>query len=94
MTLRAAVLVIAGLALAGGLAMLVSGAFPAALGFTIFAGLILLGTLYEKVRYKPVEAAVPGPEWRRTPERFHDPENNELLTVYVNAAGERLYVKE
>ena len=93
--LRGAVLLVAGLAAAAGLAALVSGAFPPALILGLWAILILAGTICERVRYKPVMRQPPGPPWRRTPERFIDPQSGLPVSVYVrDASGERLYVQE
>jgi hypothetical protein len=77
-----------------GLAALVVGGFPGALMFLVGGGLVLLGTLYERVRYKPLAAARPGGTVR-TDERFIDDETGKPVTVYVDpATGERTYVEE
>ena len=57
--------------------------------------LILLGTVWEKVIYKPVEAARPGPGWVGTDERFIDDKTGAPVRVYVEpGTGERRYIKE
>ena len=59
----------------------------------IFGGLLTIGTLFERWRYKwlhTAEAAKGVP----TGERFVDPVSRELVEVYYDAAtGERSYVK-
>jgi len=93
--LRGAVLAIAGLCFGAGLWALVSGAFPPAFVFVFWGGIILLGTLYERVRYKQIQAGSPGPGWERTTERFIDDETGKPVTVYVEpVSGERRYVQE
>jgi hypothetical protein len=44
-------------------------------------GIFFVGSVFERVRYKKLENADPGPDWRETDERFIDP-----------ASGERRYV--
>lgn len=57
--------------------------------------LLLVGTVWERVRYKQVTAAAPGGRFRRTAERFRDPTTGEPVTVYADpATGERAYVRE
>jgi hypothetical protein len=76
------------------LILLILGAIGPALSFTIFGGLILLGTLFERVRYKRLAPRVP-PGAVRTDERFIDEESGKTVTVYVDpATGERTYVTE
>lgn len=95
MTLRLAVLGLAALGMVASLVFWLAGLCSGALMFAIWAALIGIGTLYEKVRYKPLLAGAPGPEWRRTPERFIDPSSGQPVTVYVrDASGERQYVRE
>jgi hypothetical protein len=81
MRLRGAVLVIAGLSFGGGLWALISGVFPAAFVFIFWGGIIILGTVYERVRYKQILARAPGAGWERTGERFIDDETGLPVTV-------------
>jgi hypothetical protein len=56
-------------------------------------GIFFVGSLFERVRYKKLENADPGPGWRETDERFIDPETKECVTVFFNPSnGERRYV--
>jgi hypothetical protein len=60
----------------------------------VFGALILCGTLFERIRYKPLNDRSPGPGWTDTGERFFDPETSELVAVYSrDRDGERLYVR-
>jgi hypothetical protein len=94
-TLRLAVLALAAMAMVASLALWVAGLCSGAVVFAIWAALIGIGTLYEKVRYKPLLPGAPGPEWRRTPERFIDPASGQPVTVYVrDGSGERQSVRE
>jgi hypothetical protein len=54
--------------------------------------LVLLGTLFERWRYRQIEHGV-DQEWQATGERFLDPSSGEPLEVYYNPrTGERRYV--
>ena len=95
--LRQILIGIAGLAILGGAVCLAAVADSAPLAlWMIAAGLILLiGTLYEKVIYKPLEPAAPGAGWERTGERFIDDKTGRPVTVYIEPrTGERKYVSE
>jgi hypothetical protein len=63
-------------------------------GLMILGALVLAGTLLERVRYKRVDNASPGPGWRDTGERFRDPTSGNLLAVWHHDDdGERRYVR-
>ena len=95
MTLRLAVLGLAALGMLASLLLWLASLCSGALTVAIWAALIGIGTLYEKVRYKPVLHGTPGPDWHRTPERCIDPSSGEPVTVYVrDTSGERQYVRE
>jgi hypothetical protein len=90
--LRKLVLGLALLVLCAGLLLLAvspANAFPPLL----FGTLLLLGTLFERWRYKA--ARTPGSaRGSATGERFVDPETGVLMEVYYDAStGERTYVK-
>ena len=61
----------------------------------VFAALLLIGVLFERLSYKKLVDAPPsGPGWRPTEERFADPTSGALVTVYHNdRTGERRYVR-
>jgi hypothetical protein len=90
---RVVLLVIAGLLVAGGVAMAVLCIFPAAIGLGVWGVILLIGLLIERWRYKPLADRSPGPDWTATGERFVDPETGKLVMVYYHPAnGERRYV--
>jgi len=64
-----------------------------AFGALVFGGLLTLGTLFERWRYKAAQT----PQSARgqpTGERFVDPESGDLVEVWYDAAtGERSYVR-
>ena len=87
---RGVLLLIAGLLLAGGGALAMLGAVPAAVGLTAWGLILIVGLLIERWRYKPLAERSPGPDWTATDERFVDPETGKLVTVYYHpATGER-----
>ena len=68
---------------------------PAALGWVFGAGLLLAGTVFERVRYKRLATAAPESRFRRTAERFFDTETGAPVTVWADpATGERKYVRD
>jgi hypothetical protein len=92
--LRNALIAVGTLCLIGGaFAMLASGAVPGLL-FAVWGAVLLLGTLYERVRYKALLRSGPG-DAVRTTERFIDDDTGKTVTVYVHPeTGERSYVEE
>jgi hypothetical protein len=89
--LRVAVLVFGLLALALGVYLCRQG--PGAGGIpTLFGGgLIVLGTLFERWRYKNRNVSASG-DWQATGERFVDPETGrEMEVLYDPNTGERRY---
>jgi len=59
----------------------------------VFGSLLLLGTVFERWRYKQVKTAGAA-HGAATGERFVDPETGALMEVWYDAAtGERSYVK-
>ncbi|MBE7219355.1 MAG: hypothetical protein INR64_12850 [Caulobacteraceae bacterium] len=92
--LRAVVLAVAAALFVLSLVALVVGG-PGALGLVIGAGVLLAGTLFERVRYKHLAATPPEGRFRPTPERFIDTETGAPVTVWVDpATGERKYVRD
>ena len=93
--LRNVVIAIGAISFLGGLWALVADVFSPGWVFAFWGVLLLLGTIYEKVIYKPVEAASPGGAWVKTSERFVDDATGKPVTVYVDPKnGERKYVQE
>ena len=93
--LRSLVIALGAICFAGGLFGLLAGAWPVAFGPLILGALLLLGTLWERVRYKPLEVVKPGAGFVPTDERFVDDETGKVVRVYLEpATGERRYVLE
>jgi hypothetical protein len=93
--LRNLVLMLGSLCFLGGLAALFAGIFPPAFIFVFWGALLIVGTVYERVRYKPTDGRLPGAGWVRTDERFYDDESGKLITVYIQPeTGERQYVEQ
>lgn len=91
--LRNWVIAIAFVAFACGVIAFLSGTPPAFI-LVFWGALIFFSLVYERVRYKPVESAAPGPDWTQTPERFVDDETGETVTVWLEpGTGERKYVR-
>lgn len=91
-----AIIVVLGLGLLGlgaGLAWHPGPVLPALAPGAIGA-LILLGTLFERYRYRRLDERSPGPGWTDTGERFRDPETGDAVGVFFHAhSGERRYVR-
>jgi len=65
------------------------GAYALGLG-----GLIVLGTVFERWRYRPNDTR-PGAGWEPTGERFEDPQTGKTLRVFYHPqSGERRYVSD
>lgn len=94
--LRAAIIALgAACVLGGGVAAMFSGGDSGGWAAMVFGLLLILGTVFERVRYKAVRKGVPGPGWERTTERFVDEESGKTVTVYIRpGTGERMYVEE
>jgi len=91
--LRSAIIVVGALCFAGGTIAVLSGVMPGFV-FAVWGAVLLLGTLYERVRYKALLRQKPG-GFVRTSERFVDEGTGRTITVYIDpASGERSYVEE
>jgi hypothetical protein len=90
--LRKLVLALGGLGIAAGAVIAVSGDRGAGLYLLCVGAVIVLGTRFERWRYRA--APPPGACWERTGERFADPGTGETMEVeYDRASGERRYVR-
>ncbi|MBL6851898.1 MAG: hypothetical protein ISS15_05560 [Alphaproteobacteria bacterium] len=93
--MRTALIVIGAVGLVCGLASLAFGVFPPMFVFGFWGVILVIGTIFERVIYKPNLAERPGPGYQRTTERFIDDQTGETVTVYVEpATGERAYVRD
>ena len=90
--LRTFVLVFACLAVAIGAYLCASGAAShGGIQALVTGVVILIGTLFERWRYKNRNAAASG-QWQVTGERFIDPESGrEMEVLYDPGSGERRY---
>lgn len=78
-----------------GVMALASGIVPGSFVVVFWGAALIAAIVFERVRYKRLEAQSPGPGWQRTTERFVDEETGAMVTVYVQPeTGERAYVKE
>lgn len=92
-TLRAALYVIGGGLAAGAVVLALAACFAPAFWLAVWAVVLIGGLLIERWRYQPLSARPPGPDWRKTDERFVDPESGRLVTVYFHpGTGERRYI--
>jgi hypothetical protein len=90
--LRAVVLAMGVLMMLGGMFIAVTGIAAPALWLFAVGAILVVGTVFERVLYKPLVVAKPSPGWTDTGERFVDPETGKLVKVLYNAkSGERQY---
>ena len=93
--LRGAVLIV-------GVLLLFAGAITAGYGVPGLplwllgvGGLITVGTVCERVLYKPLLPKGPGAGWVKTDERFIDPDTGKTVEVFYDpVSGERQYVSQ
>ena len=73
----------------------ISGAPGFAIGWLGGVGILAIaGTIFERVRYKPLGRQPPGVGFAATEERFRDPATGSWVQVYYNCeTGERRYVE-
>ena len=91
--LRTSLLVFGGALALAGMLLLVRG-LPGGAQALVFGGLIVLGTAFERWRYRPNRAR-PGATWEATGERFLDPHTGESVQVFYDPrSGERRYVSD
>jgi len=92
--LRSVVAALGAFLLAGGL-LAWAGGLDGALGIAILGAVLVLGTLFERVIYKPNAKGAPGPGWVKTSERFVDDQTGKPVTVYIKPeTGERVYMED
>ena len=75
-----------------GIGLLACGVHAPGWQALIIGMIVLLGTLFERWRYRRIEAA-PNGDWQRTGEQFIDPSSGKPVDVMFNPhTGERRYV--
>ena len=90
--LRAVVLALGVIAVAGGAFLLRAARVGAGIYLLCLGAAIILGTIFERWRYRKTAPAAA--RWERTGERFEDPATGQILEVhYDRASGERRYVR-
>ena len=90
MSLRRAILGFGGLLLFGAVLVGVTSGRPApAIPLAVLGILLLLGTVFERVRYRAIEKRPLEPEWQRTAERFRDPLTKEAIEVFFQSGDRR-----
>jgi hypothetical protein len=93
MILRNVVIIGAGLIAFGALIAVANA--PESWPILIMAGLLVVGTVFERVHYRGSEAQHGTGQWQITAERFNDDASGRLVTVWFNATtGERRYVEQ
>jgi hypothetical protein len=93
--MRTFLIAVGGVLLVAGLACMAFGVFPPMFVLAFWGVALLVGTVFERVIYKPNLAQRPGPGYQRTTERFVDDQTGETVTVYLEpATGERAYVRD
>ena len=91
--LRASLLLFAGALALTGMILLIRG-LPGGAQALGLGGLIVLGTVFERWRYRPPDAR-PVTRWEPTGERFEDPQTGQIMQVYYDpASGQRRYVND
>jgi hypothetical protein len=92
--LRSFLIVVGVVCLVGAIIAAGVGQVGPAFSAGIFGVLLLLGTLFERVIYKPFTRRKPA-NAVATSEKFVDERSGKTVTVYVDpATGERTYVEE
>jgi Flp pilus assembly protein TadB len=90
--LRAVVIAVAAILVCAGIALLALGLHMPGWQLLIAGLVVLLGTLFERWRYRHISKSADD-EWQRTSERFLDPATGEPVDVLFNPrTGERRYV--
>jgi hypothetical protein len=91
--LRTSLLVFAGTLVLAGVLLLARG-LPGGAQALGLGGLIVLGTVFERWRYRANNAR-PDADWQPTGERFEDPQTGKTVQVFYDSrSGERRYVSD
>jgi hypothetical protein len=90
--LRNVVIAVAAIITCAGLGLIVCGVFVPGWQALITGVIVLIGTLFERWRYRRIEEASNG-RWQKTDEQFIDPTSGEPVEVMFDPrTGERRYV--
>ena len=75
-----------------GIVLIACGVYAPGWQALIMGVIVLIGTLFERWRYRRIESP-PNGQWQRTDERFIDPSSGEPVEVMFDPrTGERRYV--
>lgn len=89
--LRSVLLVVASAMVLAGVGLLIAVPKGPGVALLVFGMVLLLGTVFERWRYRP-PAAPAGAQWQRTGERFEDPKTGRIVEVlYDPRSGQRRY---
>jgi len=90
--LRTFVIAAAALLACGGAALVACGVRAPGWQALVIGVVVLIGTLFERWRYRRIEAPLNG-QWQRTGEQFIDPSTGDKVEVMFDpGTGERRYV--
>ena len=90
--LRTLVISVGAILMCAGIGLLASGVHGPGWQSLVTGSIILIGTIFERWRYRRIEQAPRGP-WQRTGERFLDPSSGDPVEVMFDPrTGERRYV--
>ena len=92
MMLRSVVIAVAAILTCIGIGLIAYGVYAPGWQVLVIGLIVLIGTLFERWRYRRIEEASNG-QWQRTDERFIDPTTGEPVEVMFDPrTGERRYV--
>ena len=90
--LRALIIAAAAILTCVGIGLIACGVHALGWQALVIGVIVLIGTLFERWRYRRIEAPPEG-HWQRTGERFIDPSSGEPVEVmFEPGTGERRYV--
>jgi hypothetical protein len=90
--LRTVVIAAAAMLTCVGIALIACGVHAPGWQALAIGVIVLIGTLFERWRYRPIEEPAKG-DWQRTGEQFLDPSTGQPVEVMFDArTGERRYV--
>ena len=92
--LRAVVVAAAAVLMCVGIGLIAHGLHAPGWQAVVVGAIVLIGTLFERWRYRRIEAPAKG-SWQRTGEQFLDPSTgNPVEVMFDPGTGERRYVKD
>ena len=90
--MRTVVITVAAILTCVGVGLIACGVYAPGWQALVIGAIVLIGTLFERWRYRRIEKASNG-HWQRTDEQFIDPTSGEPVEVMFDPrTGERRYV--